>query len=181
MASLPDEVLVEFGRLKLTRGVLKVTKSNIVASVEAVYRKQSSHTVKSKEQRVTPGCIFSVPYSETISGLRIHIFSVNEQVTCYMGTAETESIEGLLTYEPKAVAWTLYHSGQPSGKVFATISVRQIFQRRENKSLKSRNKSAVPQSNAEPSGCAPASEGFRFSRLRRPINWERLRSINLRS
>ena len=186
MNEQPDEVVIVLHRYKIRQNAFStVGKRNIVASVESQYARRNKPTavLKSADQRAVPGCEFYVPWAETITGLTMHISALQDRLTCYIG--EVEIVSEYFTTKPSTLNMYIRNCGEIVGSASVSVSVRQIFHEKGSlinpiqPALKARSKYVTEPEHAG-AYCAPVDSGFRFNRLSRPINWERLRCVNLR-
>ena len=185
MESKPDEVVIAIDRYKLRQNAFTVIgKKNIVVNIESHYSRRQGPTsvLKTAEQRAVPGTTFFVPWAETITGLIVNVHSIQDKLTCFIG--QTEITTEYFGIKPTSVDLYIKNSGQIVGSMSVSINVRQIFVDEASKPDFSKGEQLCITAAAVEEGvgpyCAPTPEGFRFNRLSRPINWERLRSINLR-
>lgn len=180
----PDEVVIVIDRYKIRQSAfIVIGKNNVVINVESHYTARRGHSslLKSAELRAVPGCTFFVPWADNISGLVVNVYAIQDKLTCFIGQAEINC--EYFGIHPTNLDLYIKNCGQIVGKVALSVHVRQIFHdpsscKEDTKVLLNLPSAAV---DAEATRyCIPTPDGFRFNRLSRPINWERLRSINLR-
>lgn len=181
----PDEIVIVINRYKLRQNAFTVIgKKNVVVSVESHYarRRAPDSVLKSVEQRAVPGCAFCVPWAETISGLVVNVHSIHDRLTCFIGQAEiTTDCFGI---QPSNLDLYIKNCGQIVGQIALSVAVRHIFADGSSKNGEGKGGPLripePPRDGCVTVNCTPTPQGFRFNRLSRPVNWERLRSINLR-
>ena len=190
MNNRPDEVVIVIDRYRPRQNAFSVIgKKNIVVSVESHYsrRKGPVSVLKSAEQRAVPGCQFYVPWAETITGLTVNVYSIQDRLTCFVGQADiTTEFCGI---EPSKLDLYIKNCEETVGKIYLSVFVRQIFLDKSSPIEPACTAERLAMKRKEEGrGCdisslcvsIPTPAEFRFNRLTRPINWERLRCINLR-
>lgn len=183
MESTPDEVVVVVQRYKLRNNAFTtIGKKNIVVNVESHYTRgrRPVHILKSPEQRAVPGCTVYVPWAGTIVGLVLNVHAIQDRLTCFLGQAEVTT--EYFGTQPTKLDLYIKNCGEVVGTISVSVFVRQIFMEQGPPApAESALKIQKPVDTEEVGPyCVPTPDGFRFNRLARPVNWERLRSINLR-
>jgi hypothetical protein len=185
--SPPDEVVVVVDRYKLRKSTAVAGKRNIIASIEGYYANERSTNgtlVKSKEQRAVKGAEFYLTWNANMISVTIHLYSITDRLTYHIGSSVVPNVE--FQYNQKNVGLYVHNCGEVVGKIYVTLFARQLFhdevyQRpsvKRNDELRIQRDAKREEKDQKCQLIPP--EGFKFNRLSRPINWERLRCLNLR-
>jgi hypothetical protein len=176
------EINFEIITAKLSRSVCNDSQSPILAFVEADYGRIQKY--RSPEHKLYPGTIFGIPYHESLICLSIYVSITEGALTTDVGSSKITLGEGQLELMKAG-------SIEISSDIMGTAGRKRVgvmkcrFSRRavfsdetdqESTTAASAQKAAKA---AEELGVLDPLPNFRFSKRRKPINWERLKLLNL--
>jgi hypothetical protein len=168
---MAKQLLVEITGFKISRSIWKLSSTNkVIAFVEGHY---NSKSIKSEEAKLHVGTIFGIPCTTSLESFTIHYFMIDGLLTVDIG----KTIFQLRTYEladgmqlPPLRLDIIQHGTTTSiGNVRLVISVQDLYSAKPLQQLPL----------AKTSELDFALPGFRFKRLTKACNWDRVRSVNI--
>ena len=179
MAEPDSDLVLEISRRKLSKQVLYSPDTKVIASVEAISdRNQLLH--RSKTRTVVNGVTFTVPFFQNLSTVSVVLSSVNGPVTTYVGSSNLSTREFTEFDTDDGTTeknFKLFNSnGDSVGKVRCLLYVQDRYLRKSQHQRKRRTGKPTIKENSRRSEI-PA--GFRFRKLDKAINWDRIRNLDM--
>lgn len=169
-----DEFVVTFVRKKFSRDVLPAEKAKIVAVLEA-FDASNRQIYKSANSTITSGTKIFIPWTENLARVKIGLYCVDGMITSVLGSSWLEDVHNITSKVDIAV--DIIHSNRRIGKLYLQLSSQIVY----NKPLSATH--PQPARSEEEELCEllkyTRPPGFRFQRLRQPLNWNRLKSLNI--
>ena len=173
---MPPQFVFDVVHFKISRDIWKHSKSRkVVGFIEGCYK---NAVIKSNDCTVHPGTQFCIPHTETLTQVRVHFFFIDGLLTVDIGTSEYNvAADNMFVPDGSLIDIRLnivpHGSKVPVGRVLAKVSAQYLF---EDEPVNSK----VGHKRLEPGvDFQLALPDFRFKRLSRAINWQRLRGINI--
>ena len=167
-----DEFVITFVRKKLSRDVLPAENSKLVAVVEA-FDESSRQIYKSANCTISTGTKIFVPWSDNLITTKISLYSVDGMITSSLGTCWLTDIQDITSTVD--VTADITHSQRRVGKLYLQLFSQIVY----NKPLSTPTPKRGEEEELTELLKHTRPPGFRFQRLRQPLNWNRLRSLNI--
>lgn len=173
---MPPQFVLDITHFKLSNSIWQTTNSGkVVAFIQGTY---NNAIIKSHDCKVYSSSQYCIPYTDTLKKVKITFFIIDGLLTQDVGYAEYNVSEDR-DFTPDGsfvdVRLDICPKGGtlPIGRVTAKVSAQYLFDDEpENKSLRRRRKKGDLDMQL-------SIPGFRFKRLSKGINWERVRGLNL--
>jgi hypothetical protein len=170
------QLILEVEHFKIAKDVWNITKSKkIIAFMEGWY-KNNSKMIKSSDNKLMKGCSFAVPWTEEIKKILIRFFIIDSLLSIEIGLStyiiDVEDLDLKTTRRQLKLNIMPKAGVEPIGNLYCIISIQSLFED-EQRSLQQQqyveNESSHCQLSLPPD--------FRFKKLSKIINWEKLRSF----
>ncbi len=184
MSVPPDEIVLTIERYTLSNNVVDGKKSGVIIGVESYYHNNRGPDKKDKtpEQRAVKGSQFFIPWTESISSIEIFVYTLQDRLTCFVGQCSL-SLSSLSMIDVSCGLY-LKNCGHIVGNIYVSARKQHLLiDPSPNNLLHEPSVLKIEKNNInkqETNAQLTAPESFRFNRLSRPVNWERLRCLNLR-
>lgn len=173
------ELCIAISRFKLSKEVWKSTKSRkVVVFAEAFYDDEGGETVRSGDTKLSYGAQIFVPYvlrSTRLKEVVLHFYLIDGLLTVDFGESSY-----LVQAELASADMNIYQNGSTRriGKVICSFRLQDPFEGSAAKGGQGDEPSKGPPLVVDYSQKS-ALPNFRFKKLSRNINWERIKAFNI--
>lgn len=177
-----SDIIIEVSRRKLSKHVLYSSETKVIGSVEA-FSTTNQLQYRSKTRTIVNGVTFSVPQLPNFASVTLLLSSVNGPVTTFIGSCQlpnsvcTPSTD--LDDDPTEKTFSVLNNNQDKvGKVRCLVYVQDRFHKGSQKPKHRRRRTGGPAIREAPER-REIPQGFRFRKMDRGINWDRIRNLNM--
>lgn len=171
---MTTQIVLEINRYKFIRSVLfSNSTKKIVAVTEGVYK---NSVIRSTTNKVYDGSRFSVPWSSDLRSLKIHFYVIDGLLTADLGTAiyavSEDSSFNPVGVEPHAIVVDIMPQGvtERIGKALCKVWVQDLFKEKTERRYNI---------NMEENQELTNLPDFKFRRLNKVINWDKIHGMNV--
>ncbi len=174
------QIIVEVQRIKVSKNIWNTSKSRkIVAFAESVVKQKSYRSIDSV---VTEGSQYVLPWNESTEVVIMYFYYIDALLTVEIGTSvydimndkkfvsDGRNVEVIMDIK-------LNGSQERVGRVLCNISVQSLFD--EKRDTNKAAKLSRYLSDHRTGEFSMALPNFRFKRLSRSVNWERVRGFHV--
>ena len=176
MASV-TQTLIEIVRCKLSRSLCLSSSRKIEVYADAIYGTgRKRRLFKSKLMRMHAGIVISVPWDIELVSVVLHFSSIDELASCNLGKAVLDIPDSLDINQVESQVFVM--SGNTRvGNVLLRIHKQDLFCNDEvEAAAQFRVQRNILDDDMKMKNPVPK---FKFKRLSRPINWDRIRALNM--
>ena len=172
------QLVLEFYHYKLSTTLLpkESISKKIVVHMEGFYRNK---VIKSTEYQLKNGTQLAIPWSERLDQFRVNYFYIDDQLKMELGHSEFHipNERGFSFDEPNRIAMNILPNGGLNriGKVMCLLSVEKFYADEDNAKKIEKNP-PVKNMLFHVDSVVP---GFRFRRLAKAVNWNKIRMIDI--
>lgn len=173
---MSTQIVVEIHRFKITQDIWKTSSSRkIIAFAESTIKNK---TFRSVECRVSSGSQYCLPWSDSITAVSLHFYYIDALLSVEIGSSVYELAQDRKFVSDGSSARVILDimlkgSQQRVGKVVCDVSVQNLFDG------PGRARRQAPRHETQDQQLNLADPDFRFKRLTRSVNWERVRGLQL--
>lgn len=172
---MPPQLILEVYRFRISKDFFNTSKSRKIVAFAEFYMKNK--TFRSAECHVNSGSQYCLPWSDAIDEVHMHFYYIDDLLAVEVGSSVYElkkdkqflsdgsNVEVILPVRVKG-------SLDRVGKVMLNISVQAMYEGEAPYDKK-------PVSRPDASEYNLSIPGFRFRRLTRSVNWERIRAFHV--
>jgi hypothetical protein len=171
------EIVVEIVHRKLSKRCFPSKNGKIVGHLEVYLHSNDRKPYRTKSITISSGALFSFPWISHICMVKINFFLVNENLTEVIGSTFIDNIHDRPDYTIESYD-ILKNNHECIGRIQCKKYCRNIFATDSN-SKPSPQDTSSNSHQLEEIVRKKNVPGFRFRKLSRPINWDRIKLFNL--
>jgi hypothetical protein len=171
------QLVLEVYHVKLSSNLLpkESISKKIIVHMEGFYRNK---VIKSTEYQLKNGTQLAIPWSDRLDAIRLNYFYIDDQLKMELGNSEYKipNERGFSFDEPNRVPLNIFPNGGLNriGKVLCLVSVEKFYA--DENDVKKHKNPPIQHTSYHIDAVVP---GFRFRRLAKAINWNKIRMIDL--
>jgi hypothetical protein len=147
--------------------------------MEGYYRNK---VIKSTEYQLKVGAQLAIPWSDRLDGVRLNYYYIDDQLKMEVGSSSYHipNERGFSFDEPNRIALDIFPNGGLNriGKVLCLLSVEKFYDdERDNQHGKV--KPVEKKSSSSSFHFDEVVPGFRFRRLSKAVNWNKIRTMDI--